>query len=56
MTSSAPQFERLKLTTPPCKFQYAWLVTPDTKYEHAVWQLTALIPADKASEMEQQLE
>ena len=55
MTSSAPQFERLKLTTPPCKFQYAWLVTPDTKYEQAVWKVVALIPAADASEMEEQL-
>jgi hypothetical protein len=55
MTSSAPQFERLKLTTPPCKFQYAWLVTPDTKYEQAVWKVIALIPATEASEMEEQL-
>ena len=55
MTSSVPQFERLKLTTPPCKFQYAWLVTPDTKYEQAVWKVIALIAADKASEMEEQL-
>ena len=55
MTSSVPQFERLKLTTPPCKFQYAWLVTPDTKYEQAVWKVVALIPADQASEMEEQL-
>jgi len=55
MTSSVPQFERLKLTTPPCKFQYAWLVTPDTKYEQAVWKVVALIPAADASEMEEQL-
>ena len=55
MTSSAPQFERLKLTTPPCKFQYAWLVTPDTKNEQAVWKVIALIPATEASEMEEQL-
>ena len=55
MTSSAPQFERLKLTTPPCKFQYAWLVTPDTKYEQAVWKVVALISATDASEMEEQL-
>ena len=55
MTSSVPQFERLKLTTPPCKFQYAWLVTPDTKYEQAVWKVIALIAADQASEMEEQL-
>ena len=54
--NSAQQFERLKLTTPTCKYQYAWLVTPDTKYEQAVWKVTALIPADQASEMEQQLE
>ena len=55
MTSSVPQFERLKLTTPPCKFQYAWLVTPDTKYEQAVWKVIALIAADQAGEMEEQL-
>jgi len=55
MTSSVPQFERLKLTTPSCKFQYAWLVTPDTKYEQAVWKVVALIPAADASEMEEQL-
>ena len=55
MTSSAPQFEKLKLTTPTCKFQYAWLVTPDTKYEVPVWKVVALIPADQASEMEEQL-
>ena len=54
MTSSQ-QFERLKLTTPPCEFQYAWLVTPDTKYEQAVWKVIALIAADKAAEMEEQL-
>jgi hypothetical protein len=56
MTSSAPQFEKLKLTTPNCKFQYAWLVTPDTKYEQPVWKVTALIPAADATEMEEQLE
>ena len=53
--NSAQQFERLKLTTPTCKFQYAWLVTPDTKYEQAVWKVVALIPAADASEMEEQL-
>ena len=56
MTSSAPQFERLKLTTPPCKFQYAWLVTPDTKYEQPVWKVTALIPAEQAKDLEEQLD
>ena len=54
--NSAQQFERLKLTTPTCKYQYAWLVTPDTKYEQAVWKVTALIPAADATEMEEQLE
>lgn len=54
--NSAQQFERLKLTTPECKFQYAWLVTPDTKYEQAVWKVIALIPADKAADMADQLD
>ena len=53
--NSAQQFERLKLTTPTCKYQYAWLVTPDTKYEQAVWKVVALIPAAQAGEMEEQL-
>ena len=54
--NSAQQYERLKLTTPECKFQYAWLVTPDTKYEQAVWKVIALIPADKAADMADQLD
>ncbi len=53
--NSAIQFERLKLTTPLCKFQYAWLVTPDTKYEQAVWKVIGLIPAEQAGETEEQL-
>jgi hypothetical protein len=55
MTSSG-KFEELKLTTPECKFQYAWLVTPDTKYEQPVWKVTALIPAEKAKDVEEQLD
>lgn len=56
MTSSAKKLETLRLTTPECKFQYAWLVTPDTKYEQPVWKVTALIPAEQAKDIEEQLD
>lgn len=49
------QTEKLKLTTPICKFKYAWLVEPDTKFDAPVYKVTALIPAAEASAIEEQL-
>jgi hypothetical protein len=50
------QAEKLKLTTPICKFKYAWLVEPDTKFDAPVFKVIALIPAAEATAIEQQLE
>ncbi len=48
--------EVLNVTTPVCKFQYAWLVEPDTKFEQpGVWKVTCLIDPKDATELEEQL-
>jgi hypothetical protein len=49
------QTESLKVTTPICKFKYAWLVEPDTKFDEPVYKVIALVPAADASEIEEQL-
>ena len=41
--------------TPVCRFQYTWVVEPDTKYE-AMWKVTCLIPMNDGLELEQKLE
>ncbi len=48
--------EILNVTTPRCEFEFAWLVEADTKFETpGVWKVTCLIPADKATQIEEQL-
>ena len=48
--------EILNITTPRCEFEFAWLVEADTKFETpGVWKVTCLIPADKATQIEEQL-
>ncbi len=51
-----PKSEVLTLTTPVCKFQYAWLVDPDTKFDPlGEWKLTCLIEPEESQELEEQL-
>jgi len=50
------QTEKIKFTTPICKFKYAWLVEPDTKFDAPVYKVTALVPADEANELAEQLD
>ena len=47
--------ETLITKTPVCKFQYTWLVEPDTKYD-PLWKVTCLIDMDKALPLETELE
>ena len=49
--------EVLNLTTPKCKFQFAWLVEPDTKFEQpGVWKVTCLINPTEAEDLINQLD
>lgn len=49
--------EVLNLTTPKCKFQFAWLVEPDTKFEQpGVWKVTCLIKPTEAEDLINQLD
>ena len=47
--------EVLSLKTPICRFQFAWLVEPDTKFE-PMWKVDLLIKAEDAAEIEEQLD
>ena len=48
--------EILNCTTPICKFQFAWLVEPDTKFDPmGEWRITCLIDPEESQEIEQQL-
>ena len=48
--------EVLKITTPVCLFQFAWLVEPDTKFDASgIWQVECLINPDDATQVEEQL-
>ena len=48
--------EILNVTTPICKFQFAWLVEPDTKFDPmGEWRITCLIDPEESQEIEQQL-
>ncbi len=51
-----PKSEVLSVTTPLCKFQFAWLVEPDTKFDPmGEWRITCLIDPEESQEIEQQL-
>ena len=48
--------EILNCTTPICKFQFAWLVEPDTKFDPmGEWRITCLIDPEESQELEEQL-
>ena len=48
--------EILNCTTPICKFQFAWLVEPDTKFDPmGEWRITCLINPEEADEIAAQL-
>ena len=48
--------EILNVTTPLCKFQFAWLVEPDTKFDPmGEWRITCLIDPEESQELEEQL-
>ena len=47
--------EILNCTTPICKFQFAWLVEPDTKFDPmGEWRITCLIDPEESQELEEQ--
>ncbi|MFZ9655741.1 MAG: hypothetical protein ACO29V_08850 [Limnohabitans sp.] len=50
------QTEKLKLTTPICKFKYSWLVEPDTKFDPPSYKVQALIPAAEGQALAEQLD
>ena len=47
--------ETLITKTPVCRFQYTWLVEPDTKYD-PLWKVTCLIDPNDALELEKELD
>ena len=47
--------ETLITKTPVCRFQYTWLVEPDTKYD-PLWKVTCLIDPNDALELEKALD
>ena len=48
--------EVLNVTTPICKFQFAWLVEPDTKFDPmGEWRVTCLVDPEESQEIEGQL-
>ena len=48
--------EVLSITTPLCRFMYAWLYEPDTKFDPmGEWRVTCLINPEDSQEIEQQL-
>ena len=47
--------ETLITKTPVCRFQYTWLVEPDTKYV-PLWKVTCLIDPNDALELEKELD
>ena len=51
-----PKSEVLSVTTPISKFQFAWLVEPDTKFDPmGEWRITCLVDPEESQEIEQQL-